>query len=134
MRHKPSHRATMTGVLMLLAGLGGCASGGAGAPAGNPFGDMSERNEVRITIRNFNFSDATVWVLARGAQRKRLGVVTGKSDADFTVPWDFSQPMIMEFDLVAGPRCTTRPLEVDPGDVLELQIAVDFAQMSDWCR
>lgn len=133
MRPKLLHHASLMGVLALLTVSAGCVSSGS-TRTGNPFGDAAERNEVQIKIRNFNFSDATVWVLTRGAQRKRLGVVTGKSDADFTVPWDFSQPMTMEFDLVAGPRCTTRPLEVDPGDVLELQIAVDFAQMSDWCR
>ncbi|MGD8322151.1 MAG: hypothetical protein PVJ02_17000 [Gemmatimonadota bacterium] len=134
MSHGHLRGAAMAGAVAVLTVLGGCATSGSGSRTGNPFGDRSERNEVQIKIRNFNFSDATVWVLTRGAQRKRLGVVTGKSDADFTVPWDFSQPMTMEFDLVAGPRCTTRPLEVDPGDVLELQIAVDFAQMSDWCR
>ena len=128
----PALRVALAGALLAITG---CASGGGPQEARSPFSDdLRERKEVRIHIQNHNFSDATVWVLTRGAQRKRLGVVTGKSDADFTVPWDFSQPMTMEFDLVAGPRCTTRPLEVDPGDVLELQIAVDFAQMSDWCR
>ncbi len=130
--HAPNRRLALTGALLATAA---CASGGGPQRSGSPFGeDLRERNEVRIHIQNHNFSDATVWTLVRDGRRNRLGMVTGKTDAVFTVPWTFSEPLRIEFDLVAGPRCTTENLSVDPGDTLEMQIAVDIAMMSDWCR
>lgn len=112
----------------LLLPLTGCASSGTGTAAVNPYSqDLEERREVRIDVRNFNFADATVWALARGGDRTRLGIVTGKSSASFTLPWTFSEPLRLEFDLLADVRCMTESLTVDPGDVLELQISVDPA-------
>jgi len=112
----------------------GCASGNPQS-AGSPFSqDLAERREIKISVQNNNFSDATLWTLVRDGRRQRLGQVTGKSEAVFTVPWNFSEPMRIEFDLVAGPRCTTENLDVDPGDTLEMIIAVDFGMMSSWCR
>ena len=111
------------------------ACGGGSRPAGNPYSDSrEERREIGIEIQNHNFADATVWVLVRDGARKRLGIVTGKSDATFTLDWSFSEPLRLEFDLLAGPRCTTEALSVDPGDTLQLQISTDIQQMSDWCR
>lgn len=119
----------LAGVLLMTA----CASGS--RQTGNPYSqELGERNEVRIDIQNRNFSDATVWALIRDGNRRRLGVVTGKTDSVFTVPWTFSEPLRLEFDFVAGPRCFTESLQVDPGDIIELQIASEFAQMWDWCR
>jgi hypothetical protein len=128
----PALRVALAGALLATAG---CASGGGPRRSGSPFSDdPRERKEVSIHIENHNFSDATVWTLVRDGRRQRLGMVTGKSVADFTVPWTFSEPLRIQFDLVAGPRCTTENLVVDPGDTLEMQIAVDLAMMSDWCR
>lgn len=114
-------------VLALLLVAGSCAGSRTierGVP--NPFGQNPEESgEIQIRIRNFNFSDATVWVLEREGKRTRLGVVTGKSDSTFSIPWTFSAPMRVEFDLLAGVRCLTESLDVDPGDILELQISVD---------
>lgn len=113
--------------LGLLLAAGSCA-GSRTVERGteNPFSDrLEERGEVRIQIRNFHFSDATVWVLEREGKRTRLGIITGKTDATFTLPWTFSSPMRVEFDLLASVRCVTESLMVDPGDVLELQISVD---------
>ncbi len=116
--------------LPLLLALGltltACASGG--GPGGNPFSqDPGERGEIEIKIVNMNFSDATVWALISGGRRQRLGFVTGKSEKIFTVPWTHSEPLSVEFDLVAGPRCLSESLVVDPGDLLELQIASNAA-------
>lgn len=120
--------AATAGLLALVAG---CATGS----AGNPYSDeMGERREIRIDILNHNFSDATVWAIARAGHRQRLGIVTGKTDSTFTLEWRFSVPLRLEFDMVAGPRCTTEALSVDPGDILQLEISTDMQQMSDWCR
>lgn len=111
--------------LAALLASSGCASSGT-RPVGDPFNaDPGARQEVQLRVRNFNFADATVWVMAREGRRQRLGVVTGKTDAVFTVPWAFSEPMQVEFDLLAGVRCVTESMTVDPGDLLELQISVD---------
>lgn len=117
-------RAFVTAALAGLLIIAGCAHGR--TSDGNLFSqDMAERNEVQIQVMNFNFSDATVWLLVRDARRMRLGYVTGKSDAVFTVPWTFSEPVRLEFDLVADVRCITEEIMVDPGDILELQISID---------
>ncbi len=128
----PAPRVALVGALLAATA---CASGGGPQRSGSPFSsDLRERNEVRIHVLNHNFSDATVWTLVRDGRRSRLGIVTGKDEAAFTVPWRFSEPLRIQFDLVAGPRCTTENIMVDPGDELEMQIAVDLAMMSDWCR
>ena len=111
-----------------LAGLlvaAGCAT--AKDPEdGNPFSqDLAERNEVRIQVMNFNFADATVWALVRDGRRTRLGYVTGKTEAVFTMPWRMPEPLRLEFDLLADVRCITEQIMVDPGDILQLQISVD---------
>jgi hypothetical protein len=108
-----------------VLGLAACASGSGG---GSPFGDdLAERGEIEIKVVNLNFRDATVWALIGGSGRQRLGTVTGKGDEIFTLPWTFSEPLRIEFDLLAGPRCYTESLVVDPGDLLELQIASNAA-------
>jgi hypothetical protein len=124
-------RHTLAGALLAATA---CASGGPQS-GGSPFSeDLAERQEVRIAIQNNNFSDATLWTLVRDGRRQRLGIVTGKTESVFTVPWTFSEPLRIEFDLVAGPRCVTENIDVDPGDTLELQIATDLSMMSSWCR
>ncbi len=110
----------------LLLALGACASSGGTERPTNPFAqDLAERSQVQIRVENFNFNDATVWVRVREERRQRLGIVTGKSSAVFTIPWTISEPMRLEFDLLADVRCVTEELSVDPGDILELQISVD---------
>jgi hypothetical protein len=123
-----SNRRTGARALLVatVLSLTSCASGGSG---GNPFGkDLAERGEIEIKVVNLNFSDATVWALiGGGGGRQRLGTVTGKGEEIFTLPWTFSQLLRIEFDLLAGPRCYTENLPVDPGDLLELQIASNAA-------
>jgi hypothetical protein len=41
--------------------------------------------------------------------------------------------MYIEIDMLAGPKCFTEELPVDPGDVLELQIASVFSSTAA-CR
>jgi len=127
-----SIRTGLTGALLALS-LSACA-GGAGGPApGDPFSAASDGpRTVSIHVRNLNFSQATLWAVSRGG-RQRLGVVGGKEDAVYRIPWTFPQPMEIEINLLAGPRCTTEALEVDPGDVLELQIEMDLSRQQG-CR
>jgi len=86
---------------------------------------------VRLLVQNRNFSDARLYTYRRG-ERRALGIVTGKQEAEFTIEWGFPDPLLIEIDLVAGPRCRTAEMQVDPGDILELQIAPVFTTTS--CR
>ena len=98
---------------------------------GNPFqGGPDGERTIRIDVRNLNFSDATLYAL-RGAERVRMGIVTGKTDRTFTVPWTVSLPLQIEIDLLAGDRCTTRALPVDPGDHIDLQIETELRRSGD---
>ena len=125
-------RARMTAglaVAALLVTASACASLGGSRQSSNPFGENpAGSDQIVIHIQNFNFNDATVWTHVRDARDQKLGIVSGKSDATFTVRWEFSEPLRLEFDLLASVRCLTEPLVVDPGDVVELQISVDPSQ------
>ena len=83
-------------------------------------------NTVRLLVQNRNFSDVRLYAERRGA-RTALGTVTGKQDKEFTLDWPTHDPLQIVIDMVAGPRCTTAEMLVDPGDILELQIAVVFS-------
>ncbi|MEZ4425574.1 MAG: hypothetical protein R3E98_19420 [Gemmatimonadota bacterium] len=110
-------RAPLLAVLLLLTTA--CASG-------NPRGRDDVFREgnaatVQVDVLNLNFADATLWAL-RGGQRVRLGIARGKQEATFTIPWDFSMPLQVEIDLLAGQRCFTESIDVDPGDVIYLEL------------
>lgn len=122
--------APLAAAALVLAALAlpGCSAPQALRGTRNPFGNEDPGTaQVRIRVVNFNFSDATVWTVVRSGRRQRLGTVTGKADATFTVPWTFTEPLRLEFHLLAGPRCFTEELSVDPGDIVELQIPLDAA-------
>lgn len=114
--------------LLLLALTGtACATSTRGSPFGS--GPRGERT-IRIEVRNLNFADATLHAL-RGAERVRLGIVTGKTDRAFDLEWTLSLPLQIQIDLLAGERCTTRALNVEPGEVVVLQIESDLRRSLD---
>ena len=76
---------------------------------------------IRIHVQNDNFMDARLYAVGLG-KRHLLGVVTGKQLAVLAIPWDFSEPLRIEIDLLAGPKCTTRTIVADPGDEFDLRI------------
>ncbi len=91
------------------------------------FDGSGETQTIRIIVQNLNFADARLYALRRGT-RTSLGTVGGKQDHEFTLEWNVSEPLQIEINLMAGPKCTTEPLLADPGDLLELQIALDFSR------
>jgi len=117
-------------LLMPMAVLVGCSH--QGRSTGSSFSSDPGSNSVRIYVTNRNFMDATVWAVTTGT-RKKLGTVIGKQEEVFTLPWDFSTDLWLEIDMLAGGRCTTEPLPVDPGDDLEVVIDVDM-NGSPMCR
>lgn len=107
----------MAVLLMAGAALTGCATGG----GSGSFGGEEGTNEVKLFVQNLAFMDATIYSITNGG-RRRLGQVTGKRDMVFTFPLTFPSEMYLEIDILAGPRCETERITVDPGDHLELII------------
>lgn len=99
----------------------GCAS--AAGPPPDPFADGGGK-EIKIFITNLAFMDATVYGITNGA-RRRLGRVTGKRESVFSIPLAHSSDFHLEIDILAGPRCKTEKMNVDPGDHVELIIQTD---------
>lgn len=120
-----NRQALRSSRLLLLLGIAlfltSCGSGA--RPIGSqPFAPASARpSSVQLIVQNQNFSEATLYTIRRG-RRSRLGNVGGKQEHEFTIDWDIPEPMRIEIRLLAGPRCLTQEMMIDPGDVLELQI------------
>ena len=116
-------RFWMVGLVAALS-TGACASSSAEWDGEGVY-PRPRQTTVRIFVQNRNFADARLYTYRRGA-RAMLGTITGKTERNFVIDWDQPDPMYMEIDMVAGPKCFTPELQVDPGDILELQIAVNF--------
>lgn len=107
-------------VLLLVLGLTACAKSQALNPFAGPGGGRGD-SSIRVRVENQNFGDATIHAI-RGGERIRLGQVTGKSEKDFTMRWNFSLPLQFEVNIVGGQGCGVRPLSVDPGDRVWVRI------------
>jgi hypothetical protein len=106
--------------------LGGCQTG---RELSDPFSDAGPRsNSVTVYVTNLAFSDATLYAVTTGT-RHQLGRVTGKQEAVFTMPLPFPTVMFIEIDLMAGPKCFTDQLTVDPGDEFELIVRNEGANV-----
>jgi len=122
---------SVSAVLLLAAA--GCASSGSGSTGTAPGVFIDSRvTTVRIEVLNLNFQPARLYTYRRGT-RSFLGTVAGADDKNFVVDWDNSEPMYIEIDMLAGPKCYTDELMVDPGDILELRIQSVFAR-TEACR
>lgn len=118
-------RQVLIAVIMILGTLsaGGCSLGP--SPSDTSFGNDSRNQNIRIFVTNLNFMDATLWAVTTGT-REKLGIVTGKRDAVYTLPWRGFTDLRIEIDILSGPRCFTESLPVDPGDDIELIINVEM--------
>jgi hypothetical protein len=84
---------------------------------------------VTIHVKNNNYNDASLWLLTRD-RRVRLGSVPGTREVSFSTPVTVpADSWLIEIDMVGGEWCQTEPLDVDPGDVLDLLIASDLSNM-----
>ena len=129
-------RSVWTVVLLLC--LTSCARpgrpiGGTGGGS-DPFSGRSVAapQDIELRVRNLNFNDARLYAVSGGA-RRRLGQVNALSDQTLKIPWEFTDRLRIEIDLVTGPNCVTREFMVDPGEILELQIESRF-DGSGLCR
>ena len=78
-----------------------------------------------VRVENQGFSDMVVYALS-GAQRVRLGMVTGNSTQSFTIPSYLIRgagPIRFLADPVGGNRApVSEELTVQPGDIVSLTI------------
>ena len=121
-------RAVLFLAATLVVSTAGCR-----AVAPGLFGERRARPMIRIDVTNLNFQDATLHA-HRGGERHRLGTVSGKGTATYTLEWRVPLPLQIEVDLLAGGRCITRPITLDPGDQIQLQIEVDLRRTIDCTR
>ncbi len=117
---------------LLFAGLALGACGPKARTVGDPFQGGIRDETIRIHVTNLNFMDATLWAVTTGS-RKKLGILTGKREEVYTIPWDFSTDLRIEIDLLASGKCLTEALPVSPGEDIELIIDLEFAN-SRYCR
>lgn len=109
----------------LLAAVLAFSATGCQTLAPNLFGEKRTQPTIRINVTNLNFQDATLHVIRNG-ERHRLGAVSGKASSSFTIEWRTAQAFQLEIDLLAGGRCTTRQIVLDPGAQVDFQIEVDI--------
>jgi hypothetical protein len=105
-----------------LAAASACSS--LAGSARNPFdGSLEQQQEdrLRIQIQNMNFNDITIYAVS-SSQRVRLGNVTGKTDQNFRLEWNFANPISFEIDVLGGRGCQTSPLPVEPGARVWVQV------------
>lgn len=102
--------------------LAGCAS--APQPDSGP--------PVVVEVQNNNFQDATVWAIREG-ERQRLGVVTGKTDAQFEIPWKPNLSLRLDVRFLGGGQCSTPTMLMDPGQLYVLDLQPDLRLNLD-CR
>ena len=108
--------------LILLAALSSAAC----STARTPFSDGQTGGQtIRVEVRNLNFDPATVWAV-RSGERIRLGIVEGKLDRTFRVPWPNPSSLQIEVALQGGGRCITRAVPVNPGETMVMDVASDL--------
>lgn len=115
---------------MLAGGSWGC--GPASQAARDPFRGDAGMQRLRISVTNLNWNDATLYTF-RGNERRRLGTVSGKGDAEYVIDWPTPSTLRIEIRLMAGRSCVTREMHVQPGEQVSLQIASDLSLDPD-CR
>ena len=123
--HSRTHLSARWAAPTLALLLGACALPG----HADPFSEAQDGPQrVTLHVRNLNFAEVTLWAVARTG-RHRLGTIGGKQDGVYSLTWRVSEPLQIEMDLLAGPRCWTEELMVDAGDILDLEIEMDVRQM-----
>ena len=84
---------------------------------------LGRRDEpVRLSVQNNRFEDAAIWANWRGGKRQRVGLATGATaTTTFTFDW-VSEVVTFEVDFIAADGYMVDPIEVWPGDHLDLVI------------
>ena len=110
-----SNRHLLLFASLLAVGPAGCM--GTAARADNPLAH-ERAEEVELLVRNHNFSQATIYIAPQHGS-KRLGIVSGKSDATFKFQWHLPH-IQLRVKFLAGREILTETLAISPDDQLEL--------------
>jgi hypothetical protein len=99
-------------------------------------GDVVGDRSLVVHVRNDNFQDMALYLVAN-SQARRIGQVIGNSSTRLVIPDRQIPPT--GFVIVADPvggreRASTGPLQVRGGDVLEFRIAAVPSQSSIFIR
>jgi hypothetical protein len=99
----------------------GAACAGMGAGAGNP----NANQPTVVQVDNQGFSDMTIYAV-RNSQRTRLGIATGNSKTNFTIPSSLGGGLpTLRFiaDPIGGRRnSVSQEITIAPGDTVVLTI------------
>jgi len=115
LRRSPASALRVTVCLLTL--LGACARN-------KNQGDYPRADPIPVHVRNENFADMNVAVVANGISR-RLGLVTGNSSADFKIAWSVAngQGLVLTATPIGGRGLAgSGALSVSPGQVIEFKI------------
>ena len=108
-------------VVLIASTSAGCASGGP-----NPFeapgsgGSDSGYEDVRLTVENRDFRDATIYAYWN-TSRRRVGFVVGKTSHTFQMRW-LAEEVYLEVDFVGRGGFRSDVIPVSPGDHLNFLI------------
>ena len=108
-------------VLLIASTVAGCAGGGPNpftAPASN--GSDSGYEDVRLTVENRDFRDATIYAYWN-TSRRRVGFVVGKTSRTFQMRW-LAEEVQLEVDFVGRGGFRSETMSVSPGDHLSFLI------------
>lgn len=87
-----------------------------------PMMGRGRQEPVRLTVQNNRFEDATIYAQWRGAKKHRIGLATGGTQSTtFEFPW-VSDEVTFQVDFVAAEGYWVDPIDVLPGDHLDLVI------------
>jgi hypothetical protein len=115
--------SSLRAIALAIAVLSACTACVTGNATENPFrAGRTGDEEVRLTVRNNDYRDATIYAYWNGA-RDRVGMVVGKTEETFTLRWR-GEEIQLEVDFVAGGRYRTEVVPVYRGDHLEFHIPV----------
>lgn len=122
-----SRAASRMPILALLVFSSACGGSAANALDAN---GLAPDGQITIEVVNSSYSEATLHVF-RGGERFRLGVVGALDEVGFELEWRLSLELQLSIRLLAGPSCLTRPIGVDPGDIIEVSIKNNLRQDLD---
>ena len=112
--HRSGLRACAVPVLLLAATLAGCATTPAERDTFSAVVGDRGSEDVRITIENVDFSDATIYARWNGV-RRRVGFVVGKTTKTFRMRW-LSERLQFEVDFVGGGGYRSESIDALRGD------------------
>lgn len=87
---------------------------------------------IVVEVRNNHFSDGTVFAV-RDGESLRLGIVTGKTDQSFSIPWGPNMSLRLEVQFIGNGACTTGSIQMEPGQHFLLELQPDIRVNPD-CR